>query len=563
MQYGFLGPDQFESSGSNYPLTVPTAVSPFLEDLAIDTSLTTADGLRVTWIAGIGEADADLNVPTKVNRFDMLIQNEMATILWDTRQFEYHEYEFGAYYIGCWSRDDTVIQAVIKPDVAAKSGYRLSGAAIDSRSVTFRSRPVIDFEIWNGDEYVSTTAHLDHGKVLRLRRGYNTNLTTLQTRTTRGEIVQDVTVDIVPGAGIGRFPACDANLGISALGGAKPTEAGDLIITGDDCLRFQPKVTYDIDGATVVDGQFTLEDICQAGCQCEDFTELAKYTTATWNRMREIATRANEIRNQYHSIRDHMAAVKECAEKQPLRLEAWPIRPCEMAVMVGVCNPGDENMEDITVQLDIKTTDDEPIDDAIVHCDSIYRVDHESGKPLPKPYSFESPMPGAQIKFKCIPPNSMGYVTFRLKLAQSEIPTTEESTTADPGPTTTATGPTTTPTPTTTAAPVPNEVKFCLFCPVGMPLPWKTPDELCKTVDVSCSEDKECGPTSDGTPTTTGTTVTTTGTTVTTSGTTPTTTGSSGPTTTGPITTTPDYLTKGEGDLYYINDEEVIDGGHF
>lgn len=461
MTHTRISVDGFNRNGDNYPfVTNVTYLKLLIEDLHISTVRPNVPALWLRWYSADVGLPADAWVPSPVNQVDLLIEDDDHTAIFDTRLFTFNSRLWsGNRYLLTWTDDDTIIMATVQKDTALQRGYVATQALLDPRVTDWRPRPITDVKVRDGNQLVSAVR--SDGSV-QFREGYNADFGTGTAVSDRGERLSAVSLNFLAGAGLGRHAGCDLNRGVTKIGGAAPDAQGNLLINGDSCVTLKPRLLFSPDGAVVQPGTFTLHDGCSAPCECDDFTDLYKYVRRTWSRYQSIAGRASKIRDLYHGIRDYMATAQECSERQTLRVFVWPIRPCTFAAAVGVCNPSDEPIHDVTLEFSI--SDGEVDIGANAVCDSIYRVDYFNAQQMPTPYYFEQPLPNARIVLRCIPPGSMGYVVFR-----GVVPSLPDT----------------------------QPVKLCVFCPVGMPLPLQTPDEYCGEAALSCEAAENC----DGAPT--------------------------------------------------------------
>lgn len=454
---GSIGQDSFARSANTYPFVPETPVNEIIEDIVISSFETPQIALWMTWVSGLGTAAGDSSAPPPAHEVDLLIQDENSDLLLDTRSFPTFHKDPGTNGRETlrWISETTSITMIVnRSDPSSiKSRYRLSRALLDPRTTHWRARPLLDLKVWTGSEYVSATRS---DGTIRIREGLNAKITTETEVSNRGEGVHDLNLDFIGGEGQGRFPACDHGIGVRKLGEAMPDAQGDLVVHGDSCIDVQPAVDFSGETATIRTGEFTVRDGCSAPCECSDFSQLYKYTRQVWSKYQDIARRANELRDEYHSIRDFMDDVRKCAERQTLRVLMWPVRDCTFAAAVGLCNPSDQPIHDVTVQFNFTTQHEKPI---LPVCDTIYRVDHYEGQQMPTPYMFEEGFPDPQIKLRCIPPGSMGYVVFK-----AEFPDAVEG----------------------------DKACFRAFCPVGVPLPLVPPDPVETCVDTVCPENEDC-----------------------------------------------------------------------
>lgn len=443
-------------SGSNYPFVQHTiTASRVIEDMHITWETASQSGLWLTKFNSLFGNSVDIDfVP--VHDVDLLLLNDDQTVAIDTREFSYESQSWDQNrFIAIWRADFTEITAVINKANLIDSGFEETRGLLDARVTDYRPTPVTDIRVFSDGEYRSA---LRSDKSVRFRSGYNNRITSESLTNDRGERASSVELTFEAGAGLGRHPACDTSVGVRSLGGAVPDATGNLLVSGDACLYIRPKLNFSGNVASVAPGQFVFSDGCEAPCSCGDFSDLYNYAKRTWSRYQTIAARANDIRVIYHAIRDYMANVKACAERHPLRIIVWPVRECQFAAAVGLCNPTNVPLRDVVIEFNVQDAGGSDIGSSVV-CDSIHRVDYEDSQQMPVPYFFEAPLPTARIRLRCVPPGSMSYVVFK-----GSVPEAEHG----------------------------RPIRICGTCPTGVPEPLPTPSPSCGEATLECPEPVNC-----------------------------------------------------------------------
>lgn len=404
-----LSLDTFPRSGTNYPFVAPPGnLAKSVQDLSISSFDTPRVDLWLKWVVGLGEFDVIAD-PAAVHAVDLLIVDDNDTPIFDTRTWSYQEYSWtGNVIVASWRNATTVITATVVRDPTSDYFQATQVGLLDPRVAEWRARPVTDCQVLKDGSWVSA---IRSDKSIRIREGYNARFVITESSNARGDTTSDIEIAFVSGEGLGLVDGCTADIGIQSLGDARPEANGDLLIGGDACISLTPVVQFGVDTATIVPGEFILQDACESPCKCSQFVDLLNYTKRVWSRLQTIALRSKEIRDAYHGIRDFLLDAKSCAEQNTLRGFVWPVRPCAFAAAVGICNPSDEPLHDVVLQFTIVGAGDVDLG-AKVTCTSIHRVDHHLGQRMPVPYVFEAPLPEASVTLRCIPPGGMGYVIF-------------------------------------------------------------------------------------------------------------------------------------------------------
>lgn len=406
---GQLGVDNVQYGGVAYPFLYRNEMNVVIEDLFISFAQPSNPRLQLNWVSGLKGGGADTGVPNAVNEYDLQVGTSDATVLIDTRDMDFQKRVWTDFLDVCtWSSSTVSVQAVIRHGTA-KSKMRAS-VPIDPRAIRYLPKQLTDVVI--GEQSVVSD------KAVQFKPGYNMELHTEQVVSDRGERVGRLEINAVPGAGLGKFPGCDANIGITALGNAFPNGYGDLLLGGDDCLTVRPELEFSATAAQVKPGRFLLEDLCTAPCECDDFKDVVEYATAVWNRYKVIAQRANAIRDSYHALRTELLAWRACAQENPLRAEVWKATPCAMGIGVGVCNVSEQCLSGATLKLRV-TDGTDPIPD-VAETNSVYQIQSTGNVTYNQVTEFSYIAGEYSVNLRDVEPNQMGFVFLRINLTDCE-----------------------------------------------------------------------------------------------------------------------------------------------
>jgi len=235
-----------------YPFDGPMAVDRSLESCLVDAVITHRGLLPADALAVVLKS---LNLTTEVVVIGLSDGSTLFTGSSPTTAI------VGDFKIYQWSGTDTVVKFVIyTPNYAALSWPIVpTTATFDPSVVPLYQEPV-----------TSVTVGLDTISLgdLVFQEGYNCSLPIDSVDTSYGVPQPLVTVDFIPGEGLGRYDACgDVPLYVTSINGQGPDDLGDFWLTGDPCILALPDVV-----ANAVE----LHTACVPCCECDDYT--ATYT---------------------------------------------------------------------------------------------------------------------------------------------------------------------------------------------------------------------------------------------------------------------------------------------
>lgn len=457
--YNALGVEFFPGSGRNYPFieSEPHAIAA-IEDLFISTETTPEPTLRLFSVATPRTTGADPGVRAAIHPYDLQIADSQG-LRFDTRNFSYSEEQWGDNrWIAKWTAGHTSITAVFNTKNEYPGSFFVSKGYLDPRVVVWRTESVKDILLYQDGEYQSV---LRSDRSAVFREGHNCDLQVSEDVALTGETVSVIATNFTPGSGLGFHPGCDVETGLTSIGGVLPDVSGNIILSGQDgCFAFEPKIDFSgSESGSIRRGEFEFRDDCDARCECQDFQRVYRYLRRTWVRYLAIAQRAEEIRDKYHELRDLMVAMKECAERRALRAVIWPVRECTFAALVGICNTTDEPLKDVELTFKITNISDgsELSEEEGPICETVHRVDQETELTMPLPYSLEDPLPLGRVKFRCVAPHSLAYVTFKANYEGQPD----------------------------------QELELCVQ-PLVIPPPLPPQEEVCAKIKLECKKDENC-----------------------------------------------------------------------
>jgi hypothetical protein len=142
----------------------------------------------------------------------------------------------------------------------------------------------------------------DTSNWLTLRAGYNVGLSAVPL-TDGLRTGSTIKIDVIPGAGDGRYPGCDAiDSALRSIGGVGPDALGNLTLDLDRCLWARPAQTDHGDTIELTPGSLVLGNDCPPCCQCSDFIELKRGIDDEYAQHAQIADDVSQLRDQLRSL---------------------------------------------------------------------------------------------------------------------------------------------------------------------------------------------------------------------------------------------------------------------
>lgn len=186
------------------------------------------------------------------------------------------------------------------------------------------------------------------GQVIRgnilIEAGYNISLSAAQpTRHDGGRYVQQVNLDAVPGAGMGRQPGCaEVETVVRRINGVRPDAGGNFFVALDDCFRGQlPVHTVEEDGfrtALRTPASLGLYNDCKPCYDCSYFVRTYRGLKQVWYRWQAVAAQAEAVRDVFADNRRRWLDQRDCRVGQAGRLVAAGGHDCKTFVGGSYCN---------------------------------------------------------------------------------------------------------------------------------------------------------------------------------------------------------------------------------
>ena len=183
---------------------------------------------------------------------------------------------------------------------------------------------------------------------LQLVAGYNLQLEQRAvTSVEGGRYRQQIYLDGVAGAGIGRLPGCDPeDQPVRLINQVGPDAFGNFNIEFSDCYRAQRQATVDYGAETPVatfasstarSGLHVFND-CRACYDCSYFVRTYRGLKVVWDDYATIATTAESVRNQLQLNIDRWNAAADCRGSNTLQTLFTAEPECRFFVGASYCN---------------------------------------------------------------------------------------------------------------------------------------------------------------------------------------------------------------------------------
>jgi len=190
---------------------------------------------------------------------------------------------------------------------------------------------------------------------VKFEAGYNIDMSGAvpDDRPDGGRFVNQVNMDAAPGAGAGRLSGCDdiATL-VRKINRAVPDCGGNFNIEVDPCLRGQlalfvdggpdePRAAdYSEAGMTYAEAKaaIKLHSDCHPCCECDYFVRTYRGLKRMWGKWRDVAVKAETVRDMYEENRQRWLASRQCRFENPARLVVSTDGNCKTAVGGSYCN---------------------------------------------------------------------------------------------------------------------------------------------------------------------------------------------------------------------------------
>lgn len=313
--------NQAPGGGTDYPF-YPAAAPPALGGVVLDAYVAYADrGLRLPFSLVVSGAGPDYDVTVLDAGGDAVVAGNTAaavTSAWGDRAV--HQ----------WVVNGVVLRVVVAA-LAAGSGV------LDPRTCDLLPLRVTSFRV--GDVALAGD--------LVVAAGYNVTAAggpPEAGRTPGGRYASVVSLDAVPGAGLGRVAGCpDEYPVLRRFNRVGPDCAGNLTVDADDCFRVQvpADVTGPPDGprtATATPATLRLTSDCDPCCACEDYVNTYKGLKRVWDEWAAAAAAAEAVRDTHGYNKARWVAAAECRAANPAALVATQGYACRSFFGGSYCN---------------------------------------------------------------------------------------------------------------------------------------------------------------------------------------------------------------------------------
>jgi hypothetical protein len=161
---------------------------------------------------------------------------------------------------------------------------------------------------------------------LRLKAGFNMVLTPGTPEVVNYRTVTPIVIDVIPGAGLGRYSDCDDDIEppILTLNNVPPDAAGNIMLGADGCTWVRPISDVTTVPATIQPHALAIGDDCGPCCKCEDYTRVALALVAAFDALLEIGVEAQQAACRFQGEIDSWYAQKACREDRSIQLAAIP-----------------------------------------------------------------------------------------------------------------------------------------------------------------------------------------------------------------------------------------------
>lgn len=354
------------SAGSNYPIVDPSDdIRYLLADayLAYDRKAQPYQHpLRITYLYGLGDQPVSqpAGTPTPTHDYDVVIKDANDIVVFDSTLVagtHFHTADWGdrlriiewtgaeavcriVYHIG-WSEgmEQLTYDEHIVPD----------SAVLDERVIDALPRRILS---------ISVDDTTFEGGEVTLENGYNTTVATEDFEAIDGgQAGATITISSQPNSGAGRYPCEDDTTYIATINNVAPDERGNFALDAGGCYKLERPFQITGSSGGIPLAQLTsantlrLRNNCGACCECDDYVAVYESLRKLNNRYLNIRDDAEEIRDQLRLNRARWEEQRSCRTRESSRLTLVALPGQKVAVGAVFCNPSDECLHD--VQLDV------------------------------------------------------------------------------------------------------------------------------------------------------------------------------------------------------------------
>ncbi len=352
-----IGVNQPPGYGYDYPFIAPSAdVQLLLGDFYLsyeDNLCLYAMPFRVHWLYGFGDdvpaPPGDAPTPTHIK--DLVVTDANGVVVFDsTTALNFRQQLWGnRLRIIEWTGSHQVCRCTMyltwPPNVTPQT-YSLSfspaNGVLDPRTCNRLPLRVRSLRV----------GLAQFGGAVRWRAGYNIDLASNATpRTDGGRLVQQIAMDAVPGAGLGRAPGCtDAVALVRTLNQVQPDASGNFVLQVSDCYRARPSLLvepvpapsaiYAATGLNHANAQaaIALDNDCKPCCPCVYYVRTYKGLTSVWNKWVRVAQSAERVRDLFEANIARWLAQRDCRAQNTLNLVLGNNPSCKVFAGASYCN---------------------------------------------------------------------------------------------------------------------------------------------------------------------------------------------------------------------------------
>lgn len=350
--------NQPPSGGTNYPFLSPSDdVRLLFGDFYLsyrDTDRIHTLPFRIGWLFGFGDnaVSPPGGWPTPTHDRDLVILDGDDEVVFDsTLADHYTETAWaGRLLILEWRTDTETCRCTIHtewhPDqtpLTYDDYIEPEDARLDGRTYERQTDRLLGIKV--GDTVYT-------GQI-RIESGYNMQVVAEElVRRDGGRHLDRINLDSIPGAGLGRRPACtDETVLLRTINRVAADSAGNFTLELDDCLRSQPPM-YVSESESDRVAYFGAEDLsdeeaaaalvlyndCGPCGDCDDFINVYKGLKSVWDAWGTVGTEAEAVRDTYADSRERFIEARECVVASPARLVTRAEPGFVVAAAQGFCN---------------------------------------------------------------------------------------------------------------------------------------------------------------------------------------------------------------------------------
>jgi hypothetical protein len=268
-----------------------------------------------------------------------------------------------------------------------------------------------------------------------LEEGYNTSLVVGEPiRYPSGLQVTPITINSIPGAGLGAFGGCEESAeqtpaGFRTIGGVSPGDRGNFLFNGSECFRierteFSRAMVEGVPTISFLPG-FTFNMDCQPCCPCESHVRVHKAIKRVWDRARVISQQAIAIRDLHQANIERWSEQAACRANDRLKVILVPWCSGSVSVAASYCNNQDVCLGALNLEFCFSLTNSgegaleiNPQADIKIPCGTGFA---ETTYIDPGAYTLGGGWPCFTAQFEQVEPLSSAAVRFQLSLAAAKL----------------------------------------------------------------------------------------------------------------------------------------------